>query len=237
MNDGSPHSDRSHGPWQHEALAPIHDPSMNSIEQHLLPDRQRFEADPFGYSALAWQKWAMAQALAGRQFDPLMPPTSDDLKSPVLWLTQAHAMAEAARIVLRNEPNLDHLPVITRGACDSQYCAVGLMLVGYSLEICLKGMLILQHGVERYTTDERKYKHHNLVKLSEFITDLSEKEKAILTLLTHFLMWAGRYPDPGSGREDNAQEIFALSERHQIAGRDLFKLAGRVMRHVNNVLP
>ena len=209
---------------------------MNDIEKQLQPNRRQFEGDPFGYSALAWQKWATGAALAGQSLNPSAPPTSDDLKSPVLWLTQAHAMAEAARTVLQNAPNLTHLPSIIRGACDSQYCAVGLMLVGYSLEICLKAMLILQHGVEQYSADERKYKHHKLVKLSEFMGDLSEKDKAILTLLTSFLTWAGRYPDPGSGREDDAQEIFALSERHQIAARDLFALAARVMRHVNTLV-
>ncbi|MEW6300826.1 MAG: hypothetical protein AB1671_24360 [Thermodesulfobacteriota bacterium] len=208
---------------------------MKSLEQHLLPDRNAFSTDPFGYSALAWQKWAVAQSVAGLPADPQKPPTSQDLKSPVLWLGQAHALSEAARIVLLGEPNLNHLPILTRGVCDSQYCAVGLMLVGYSLEVCPKAMLILRKGIDVYTSKEREHKHHKLEKLSEFIPDLNEKDKAILGLLTHFVLWAGRYPDPGFDRESDAERIFTLSEKYQISASDLFRLATYVMGHVKVV--
>lgn len=144
-------------------------------------------------------------------------------------------MTEAAVILLRNEPNLSHLPYYLKGQCDSQYCAVALMLVGYSLEICLKGMLIIKKGIEAYTAEEKKHKHHQLQRLAEFIPDLSEKDKAILQVLSHFVSWAGRYPDPGSGREDNAEEIFEISEKHEVAAKDLFRLAARVMGHVKTV--
>jgi hypothetical protein len=204
---------------------------MKSLEQQLLPNRQAFAADPFGYSAMAWTRWAIAQNVAGFSIDPQKPPTSYDLKSPVIWLTQAHALSEAATIVLRGNPILDNVPVFMKGVCDSQYCAVGLMLVGYSLEICLKAMLIIKDGVETYAAEERKYKHHKLLELAEFIPDLNEKDKAILFLLTHFLLWAGRYPDPGSGRETDAEGIFTLCERHQITASDMFRLAARVMSH------
>ena len=75
------------------------------------------------------------------------------------------------------------------------------------------------------------FKHHRLEELAGFMPNLSEKDQAILGLLTDFVMWAGRYPDPGSGREQQAEAIFAVSEKHQIAGRDLFDLASRVMEH------
>ncbi len=48
-------------------------------------------------------------------------------------------------------------------------------------------------------------------------------------------MWAGRYPDPGSGREDNTEEIFSLSEKYQVSANDLFKLSAQIMRHVQQV--
>lgn len=208
---------------------------MKSLEERLLPDRQAFAADPFGYSAMAWTKWAIAQNMAGFSIDPNKPPTTHDLKSPILWLTQAHALSEAATVVLRGNPNLEHLPMFTKGVCDSQYCAVGLMLVGYSLEICLKAMLIIEKGVDAYAAEERKHKHHRLVELSEFIPDLNEKDKAILLLLTHFLLWAGRYPDPGSGREADAEGIFTLCEEHEISARDLFRLAARVVGHAKKL--
>ncbi len=60
-------------------------------------------------------------------------------------------------------------------------------------------MLIIRKGIASYTADEKSYRHHRLVELSQFISDLSDKEKAILQALTHFTLWAGRYPDPGSG--------------------------------------
>lgn len=208
---------------------------MHPLLSQIYPNRDQFAADPFGYSALAWHRWVIAQEIAGFPGDPTKAPTSEDLKSPILWLSQAHALSEAAATVIRSTPNLNHMPVLTRGVCDSQYCAVGLMLVGYSLEICLKAMLILRLGAEAYSAEERKHKHHDLVKLASFIPDLSEKDKAILALLTHFLMWAGRYPDPGSGRGDNATLIFEVSEMHQISAKDLFVLAARVMRHVQEL--
>ena len=161
---------------------------MHPLLPYISPNRDKFAADPFGYSALAWHRWVIAQEIAGFPGDPTKAPTSEDLKSPILWLSQAHALSEAATIVIRSMPNLNHMPVLTRGVCDSQYCSVGLMLVGYSLEICLKAMLILRLGAEAYSAEERKHKHHDLVKLSSFIPDLSEKDKAILSLLTHFLM-------------------------------------------------
>lgn len=206
------------------------------MDDHLNPNRKKFDEDPFGYSALAWYKWALAQEVSGFPVDLANGPNSEDLKSPVLWLTQAHVMSEAGIRVLRSEPTLDHMPELLRGVCDSQYCAVGLMLVGFSLEICLKGMTIIRLGVERYTEEEKKHRHHRLEKLADFIPDLSPKDKAILRVLTHFVMWAGRYPDPGSGREDDAEEIFSLSEKYKICARDLFDLSARVMGQVRKMM-
>jgi hypothetical protein len=204
---------------------------MQPLEKYVLPNRDGFGSDPFGYSALAWQKWAVTQTLAGFPVDVSRPPTSDDLKSPVLWMTQAHALAEAARVVIQSEPQISHLPDGLKGVCDSQYCAVGLMLVGYSLEICLKAMLIIRKGIEIYSAEEKQHRHHRLEELAEFIPGLSPKDKATLRVLTHFVTWAGRYPDPGSGRVERSEVIFELAERHQISAKHLFELAARVMRH------
>ena len=63
----------------------------------------------------------------------------------------------------------------------------------------------------------------------------SEKEEAILEELTLFVVWAGRYPDPGSGKERDIEQVYKLSETHQIASRDLFALAARVMGHVETL--
>lgn len=209
---------------------------MRSPVEFLAPNRTGFELDPFGYAGLAWTRWAIAQNVSGFEVDPEKPPTSQDLKSPILWLSHAHALSQAATNVIRGEPDLGNLPMLTKGVCHSQYFAVGLMLVGYSLEICLKGMLILRKGIDVYTAEERAHKHHDLVRLAEFVPGLSEKDNATLKLLTYYLVWAGRYPDPGSGREEQSQTIFSLSEQHQISGKDLFDLAARVIGHVQAVV-
>lgn len=209
---------------------------MHPLEHLLKPNKDAFGIDPFGYSALAWQRWCIAQTIAGVPADPTKRPTSKDLKSPVLWLLQAHALSEAATIVLRNDPTLDSMPSLTHGTCDSQYRAVGLMLVAYSLEICLKAMLIISNGIEDYSSQERRYKHHRLEELATFIPWLNEKDRAILRCLSHFSSWAGRYPDPGSGREGDSEEIFSLSEQHRISGKELFELAAKVMKYTQSVI-
>ncbi len=200
------------------------------------PNRTGFAADPFGYSALAWHKWGAAQTLAGFAVEPKAFPSSADLKAPILWLANAHALSEAAVAVIRNEPKWESMPVAIRGACDSQYCAAGLMLIGYSLEICLKGLLILAKGIDAYTSDEKSFQHHKLERLSEEVPDLTIKDRAILRVLTHFTEWAGRYPDPGSGKDAKVVEVFALVEQHQITAKDLFTLATRVVKHTATVV-
>jgi len=199
------------------------------------PDRNGFSQDPFGYSALARHKWGMVCTMSGFDVDISKPASVEDLKNPVLWLTQAHALSEAAVVVLKNEPNLSAMPSLMRGACDSQYCAVGLMLVGYSLEVCLKAMIIMRDGIEKYLEEEKGHFHHNIHELASFVPNLSEKENAILMVLHHFVTWAGRYPDPGSKKINNAEEIFSLSEKHQISAKEVFELASKVMGHAKHV--
>ena len=142
----------------------------------LHPNRAFFASDPFGYSALAWHKWGTAQTLAGSTVNPERAPTSADLKSPVLWLAHAHALSEAASAVFQKEPSWESMPLMIRSICDSQYCASGQMLVGYSLEICLKGILILTMGIERYTAEEKRFLHHKLERLADHVPNLSLKE-------------------------------------------------------------
>lgn len=109
------------------------------------------------------------------------------------------------------------------------------MLVGYSLEVCLKAILIIKLGIDEFLAREKQHFHHELGELSSFVPDLSDKDKAILKSLSHFVRWAGRYPDPGSKRIDSAVDVFELSEKHQITAEDLFRLAGRIMGYVREV--
>lgn len=199
------------------------------------PNREMFSKDPGGYSRSAWMRWAMLGTVHGGNFDLTKPPTSEDLKNPILWLAQAEAMTQAAYVLLKNEPSFDRMPRDIRGICDSQYCAVALMLVGYSLEVCLKAMILLRGGIEAYTEAEKEYKHHELHKLADFIGELSTKDLAILELLTHFVYWAGRYPDPGRQYINKHMVIFDLSEEHQVSMRDISQLAAKVMAHVKTI--
>lgn len=96
--------------------------------------------------------------------------------------------------------------------------------------------MIIKKGITAYQAEEKKYRHHSLEKLADFVHDLSEKDKAILKGLSHFVRWAGRYPDPGFGKEGHAEEIFKLSEHHKISAKELFTLAARIMTYVNRVL-
>jgi hypothetical protein len=208
---------------------------MTDFKKYVEPNRKDFDKDPFGYSALARHKWGMARTIAGFPVDISKPATSEELKNPLLWLCQAHALSQAALVVIKNEPDFKDMPQLVRSVCDSQYCAVGLMLVGYSLEICLKAMMIMQNGIESYIEAEKQHRHHRLHELAKFVPDLNEKDKAILTVLTHFVYWAGRYPDPGYGKEYHAEEIFMLSEKFEISAKDLFILSSRIMSEAKKV--
>lgn len=195
----------------------------------LTPDRKRFAADPLGYGVLAWQQWELAKFIATGAGESRLTPSANDLKNPLLWLTQAHALSEAARAIFANQPQWETMPPWVHGACDSQYCGAGLMLVGYGLEVCLKAILILRCGVDAYTDDEKKHRHHKLERLAEFVPGLSSKDQAILRTLTHYIEWAGRYPDPGAEHVGKFEEVFALSEVNEISAADLFELVSRVM--------
>ncbi len=195
-------------------------------------DREGFGKDPFGYSAKAYIQWNMQKALhENGNFDPYKPIQDDELKNPVLWLSQAEALAQAALSVIKSKPDFKAMPPSVRVLCDSQYCAAGLMLVGYSLEISLKGMMLMDLGIDAYKKIEKQKKHHRLHDLADFVPGMSAKDIAILRCLTYFIYWAGRYPDPGQGKESETNEIFNISEKHQISAKDLFDIAGRVMAH------
>lgn len=173
--------------------------------------------------------------MAGFSVDPAAFPTSRDLKNPILWLAHANALSEAATTIARTVPTWSHMPVTGRSMCDSQFCAVALMLVGYSLEVCLKAMLLMRLGEAAYEARERQFHHHRLEELAQFVPGLSSKDKAILKLLTHFTVWAGRYPDPGPKFEADAREIFEVSERERISGGEVFSLAARIMDYAHVV--
>lgn len=212
---------------------PYADPSLVDIRTPIMvnPDRKPFNDDPFGYSALAWHNWGIELTKAGFAVDPHGFPTSRDLKNPILWLSHASALSVAALTLTRTVPTWAHMPVTARNMCDSQFCAVSLMLIGYSLEVCLKAMSLILLGDVAYESKEDQFKHHKLVELAKLVPSLTPKDKVILKLLTHFTMWAGRYPDPGSKYVADTKQIFELSNREQITFGEVLTLAAKIMKH------
>lgn len=194
------------------------------------PDRRSFGSDPFGYSACALDTWRLLQNINGFERDMEQPPTREELNSPVLWLCQARALSEAASAVIKNQPNF-YKDDAFHSICDSQYCAAGLMLIGYSLEICLKGTLIVKEGLDAYLENEEKRQHHRLEKLSDYMPNLNKKDVVILRTLSDFTTWAGRYPTPKPGKEGQREQIFQQSLAHKITTQDLFDLSAKVMRY------
>ena len=204
---------------------------MDELSRCLYPDRTAFKADPFGYSSLALERWKILQDMEGSQKNLGQNTLRQELNSPELWLCQAQALTEAAITVLKNEPDFKPFPKILTGICDSQYCAVGIMLAGYSLEVCLKGMLIRKESVDGYLAQEKDRYHHRLEELGKIVPALSDKDKSILRLLTEFITWAGRYPAPKPNKENCREEIFSSSEAQRITAYDLIELCSRVVKH------
>ncbi|ELC0802403.1 TPA: hypothetical protein SLO92_002674 [Klebsiella pneumoniae] len=210
---------------------------MDDLMSFIMPDSNRFKADPLGYSSLAAQRFGIiGSILANTDIDITKPSTTEDLKNPILWMSQAEALSQAALLVLKANPSFDSMPEPIRGICDGQFRATGLMLIGYALEIALKSMIIIEKGINAYIVEEKNYQHHRLHDLATFIPDLTTKDRVILKLLTHFIYWAGRYPDPGTRKEDQAQEILLLSEKHKICLPDVMRLAKKIMSHAQVVI-
>lgn len=201
------------------------------MKKKIGPEPNAFGKDPFGYSILGWHKWGLVQEINGFPVDLSKGPTSKDLKSPVLWLSHAQALSTAAISLIKNPPEFESLPEDMQGIAHCQYHAVALMLVGYSLESCLKAMIIIRLGVDRYEENEKMHRHHDLIRLSEFIPYLTTRDKAVLDGLTHFTMWAGRYPDPGFGDVRKTDSVFRISEEFEISAKDIFDVCAKVSAH------
>jgi hypothetical protein len=112
----------------------------------------------------------------------------------------------------------------------------GLMLVGYSLEICLKAMAIIEHGSSYYASNEKKYYHHRLNALAEFVPELNDKELEVLKLLSEFSTWAGRYPDPGKSDQNRFNEVWRSSETLGASLRDVLDVAIKIRNHAQSIV-
>lgn len=139
-----------------------------------------------------------------------------------------------AKILIRTVPDFTTMPDSMYAICYRQYLASALMLLGYSVELLFKGLSIQQFGIEAYTKKEKKYFSHRLVWLVGQHIQISSKEHAILECLTHFIYWAGRYPDHGSGEESKLENIFTLSEKNEISMKELTATLDKLVKFAAN---
>ncbi|RVU78439.1 hypothetical protein [Pantoea dispersa] len=202
------------------------------IDTLIAPNRNEFENDPISYSAMAYEQWKTLAYLAGYDVDFEGRASSDELKNPVLWLSHARALSDAATIIIKTNNSYEHLQPLIRKMADRQFCSVGLMLVGLSIEVYIKGFYIYSKGIEGYKSSEKEFQHHNLSKLAKIFFTLEEKDYAILRALTIFIYWAGRYPDPGAKKLLELEELFTLSEKFEITIKDIFLTLGKISEQI-----
>jgi hypothetical protein len=109
-----------------------------------------------------------------------------ELQNPVNWAYMAWALHKTASLIdwERN-----------RVSGDWRYVPIYQMLIGFSLENLLKGILI----AEGQGVDTKKL-NHGLRKYADQVKGLkiTESEKQNLARLEPYIKWAGRYPMPKS---------------------------------------
>ena len=146
-------------------------------------------------------------------------------------MSHSLALAKAAETLLLNDPDFDLMEDNSmNGLAHYQYYATALMLVGYSLEVTLKNMIIINNGIDDYISNESKYMTHDLEKLAYFVPDLEIKDKSILNILTKFTILAGKYRDPGFNKGAVYDDISNAVERYKICAKDIFQLATKITK-------
>lgn len=108
---------------------------------------------------------------------------------PENWLKMGIALQHAAS-------NLDR---IKRDWTDWRYLPIYRMLMAFSIENLLKGILISEghEAIKGYKLNNR-LSNHCLRQYAGAVSGVSitKPEKYLLDELQHYLMWAGRYPMP-----------------------------------------
>ena len=109
-----------------------------------------------------------------------------ELKQPVNWAYMAAALQKAASLMDWSTK---------RDIIDWRYIPIYRMLIGFSLENLIKGILVGE-GHPCMTDGARL--HHGLTQYAELIKGvvLTEADKNVLADLEHYVLWAGRYPRP-----------------------------------------
>lgn len=126
---------------------------------------------------------------------------------PENWLKMAIALQHAAS-------NLDWTK--GRDITDWRYIPIYRMLMAFSIENLLKGILIVEgHEAIEGGKLSSRLSNHGLRQYAEDVSGviITEPEKCLLDELQHYLMWAGRYPMP-------TKPAFAIRIRHSKVQRD-----------------
>ncbi len=116
------------------------------------------------------------------------PPLDDDwfamLNEPLFWLGKVESLRGAAELLLKHIEFRDQ----------------GLMLAGYSVEVVLKALAI--HADRRLVESGEVKLGHDLPSLADKANvNPTTSERKLLALLTHFVVYAGRYPTARRIRE------------------------------------
>jgi hypothetical protein len=146
-----------------------------------------------------------AMTSGSNEFDP--KTFFVESSEPENWLSMAIALQHAAS-------NLDWTK--QRDFSDWRYIPIYRMLMAFSIENLLKGILIVE-GHEAIEGDRlsHRLKNHGLRQYADKLSGvtITKSEKSLLDELQHYLMWAGRYPMP-------TKAASAIQIRHSKAQRD-----------------
>jgi hypothetical protein len=119
----------------------------------------------------------------------------DELQQPVKWAYMATALQKASSLMDWTcwTSKKDITP-------DWRYVPIYRMLIGFSLENLLKGILIAE-GHEVMKNNKRL--NHGLKQYAEKVSGITitSGEKDILARLEPYVKWAGRYPRPKTSDE------------------------------------
>lgn len=135
-------------------------------------------------------------------------------QSPLGWYNKSsdlRASAGALWISMRNENSdiiVKELGLGTQFSMPIAVWPVYMMLCGIALELLYKSICVAKR-IKIKTI-------HNLVRLADIAgVNIDDKSKAVLTLLTEFVIWEGKYPVP---KDDNKESFFTSNNLYNDAG-------------------
>lgn len=143
----------------------------------------------------------------------------EELKeAPLWWHNKAqdlHASAGSLWLSMNNEYKDVFCEKLGFGKSFDLYVSnhnVYYMLFGLSFELLFKSILVLRDPTKRVP------ENHNLLYLAnEAKIDLNRIEKAILDLLSEYVIWVGKYPIPKDEKElNNYNDKFAKAAVNRI---------------------